>query len=255
MDFFAKLLCQLVAEGRLDPAAPTLVVAGGTHDWQALLAAGFTNVTISNIEHLNGDEFPPYTWARLDAEALALADDSFDQVIEHMGLHHCASPHAALLEMYRVAARTVLAIENRDSLAMRVAERLGIAASYEIEAVRQNQLETGGVRDTPVPNYVYRWTEREVAKTLASADPVHAAAIRYFYNMRFPEPRVKRARGMRRVVLELSRLPFAVLTGIFPRQANVFGFLIDKAARQRQPWLNSACDNLNADWAQAGKNP
>lgn len=87
-----------------------------------------------------------------------MPDGSFDQVIEHMSLHHCAVPHQALAEMMREARRGVLVMENRDSALMRLAVRLGWAAEYELAAVAGNAFQHGGWRNTAVPNFVYRWT-------------------------------------------------------------------------------------------------
>jgi hypothetical protein len=238
MSFYAALLKDLVRRGRLDPAAPTLVVAGDSADRDALHAAGFTAVTISNLDARAGnDGLAPYAWRRLDAEALDLADGAFAQVIEHMGLHHCRSPHRALAEMVRVASGAVLAIENRDSATMRLAGRLGLAGDYELDAVRDGGYAAGGMRNGGTPNHVYRWTEREVAKTVASLEPAYVTPIEYFYDLRFPEQRVARMRGWRRAAAEAARLPLAGLARIAPRQANVFGFLIDKRARRLQPWM------------------
>ena len=61
---------------------------------------------------------------------------------------------------------------------MRVAQRLGVVDEYELTAVADNGLPAGGVRNSPVPNYVYRWTEREVEKTIASAASAAAAPVR-----------------------------------------------------------------------------
>lgn len=238
MSFYAALLQDLVRRGRLDPGAPTLVVAGDAVDREALLAAGFTDVTLSNLDERAGeDALAPYRWRHLDAEALDLADGAFAQAIEHMGLHHCRSPHRALGEMYRVVSSAVLAIENRDSATIRLARRFGLGADYELDAVRDGGYAAGGMRNGGTPNHVYRWTEREVAKTVASLDPAHRVPIDFVYGLRFPEERVARMRGWRRVVAEASRLPLSALAGIAPRQANVFGFLIDKRARRLQPWM------------------
>lgn len=238
MDFYVSTLRNLIAEGKLDPDASTLVIAGGPKDRAALLAAGFTRVTISNLDtRMVGDEFAPYDWAFIDGENLAYPDDAFDQVIEHMGLHHCGSPHRALLEMYRVARKAVLVFENRDSFTMRVAVRAGFVPIYEFDAVRGNGFEYGGFRNTPIPNHVYRWTEREVAKAMASADPAHRVEIRYFYNLRYPVDRVKTFRGIKRMALLAARVPFAIYAALFPKQANEFGVFLDKGARQLQPWM------------------
>jgi hypothetical protein len=46
--------------------------------------------------------------------------------------------------------------------------RLGFSFPYELAAVAAHEYLHGGMRDGPVPNYIYRWTGREVEKTVAS---------------------------------------------------------------------------------------
>ena len=251
MDFYARTLLELIADNRLDPRAPTLVIVGDDCDRDALQAAGFTNVTISNLESMGEGDYSPFGWAHHDGEAIDLPDGSVDQVIEHMGLHHCASPHKALLEMYRVARNAVVAFENRDSLSIRAAIRLGLSHYHELDAVRINGLTHGGLRNGPVPNYVYRWTEREIEKTVLCGDPAHEVPIRFFYDTRFPDARLRRLRGAKRLALEAARFPYALGARLFPRQSNVFGMFIDKAARRRRPWMNLAADGLNEEWANS----
>ena len=99
-------------------------------------AAGFTNVTITNVDDAGDDEaLAPFAWERQDAEALRYPDGSFDVGIVSAGLHHCRSPHRALLELYRVARVAVVALESRDSALMRLAVRLGAVDEYELGAV------------------------------------------------------------------------------------------------------------------------
>jgi ubiquinone/menaquinone biosynthesis C-methylase UbiE len=158
-----------------------LVVCGGEFDRNTLLEEGFASVTISNLdERMRGNEFAPYAWSFQDAEGLTYPDGSFDYCVVHAGLHHCASPHRALLEMYRVARRGVLAFEARDSLLMRAAVRANKVPLYEACAVRSHGFRYGGVRNTCVPNYIYRWTESEVEKTIASYAPHAPHRIRYY---------------------------------------------------------------------------
>ena len=254
MDFYVNLLKALIAQGRLDPAASTLVVAGDAFDRDALLAAGFTDVTVSNLDtRMTGGDLAPFRWARLDAESLALEEGHFDQVIEHMGLHHCASPHLALLEMYRVAHKAVLIVENRDSATIRLAAHLGFAGDYELEAVRDGDFAFGGHRNSAVPNFVYRWTEREIEKTIACADPAYAVPIRYFYGHRFPEDLVRAERGLRRALFEAARLPLFAWSRLFPRQANVFGVLIDKSARTLHGWMEPSGERMRPDRLRAAE--
>jgi hypothetical protein len=255
MDFYPRLLLDCIAAGLLDPAAPTLVVAGDEVDRDALRAGGFTDVTISNLDANGGAAaIAPYRWAALDAEAIALPDNAYAQVIDHMGLHHCASPHRALLEMYRVAARAVLVVENRDSLAMRLAGRIGLVDDFELEAVRDGAREFGGLRNSGVPNHVYRWTEREVRKAIASADPAHEVPIGFVYHLRFPEQRAGEARGLRRLAFAAARPLAAGVARLMPRQANVFAFRVDKGERGLRPGMEPGGARMAAG-AERGSGP
>lgn len=248
MEFYLKTLQALVAKGTLDPDASTLVVAGGQKDRAALLAAGFTNVTISNLDtRMKGYEFAPYAWALTDAEQISFDDNSYHQVIDHMGLHHCGSPHRALLEMYRVASQFVLVFENRDSFTLRLATRLGVVPDYEIDAVVGNDHKFGGFRNTAIPNFIYRWTEREVRKVIATIDPAHKVSIEFFYNLRYPSERINSFRGAKRLVLQCLKLPFTIYAMMLPRQANEFGFCIKKRDRALQPWIDAKSGNLALD--------
>jgi ubiquinone/menaquinone biosynthesis C-methylase UbiE len=206
-----------------------LVVCGGELDRNALLEEDFASVTISNLdERMRGDEFAPYAWSFQDAEGLTYPDGSFDYCVVHAGLHHCASPHRALLEMYRVARRGVLAFEARDSLLMRAAVRANRMPLYEACAVRSHGFRYGGVRNTGVPNYIYRWTETEVEKTIASYAPHAPHCIRYYYGLRIPEERLPfagrpRLRWLSRGAKQLVELS----TRLFQKQGNLFAFYIE----------------------------
>ncbi len=115
-----------------------LVVAGGETDCNVFKGLGFVNVTISNINQGVAnkiDQYAPFKWCYQDAENLSFDENSFDFVIVHAALHHCFSPHRALLNIYRVAKQGVILFEARDNLLMRLAEFLGIAQTYEHMAV------------------------------------------------------------------------------------------------------------------------
>ena len=139
-----------------------LVVGGGPEDLDMLSACGFERIVMSNISDAS---------LALDAEHLTLPDDRYDIVFAHAVLHHCRSPHTAVGEMVRVARRCAVFVEPNDSLALRTLGRLGYSFPYELAAVAYHERARGGMRDGPTPNYIYRWTGREVEKTVASYQP------------------------------------------------------------------------------------
>jgi ubiquinone/menaquinone biosynthesis C-methylase UbiE len=248
--FYRRTLEKLLAQGEIARSMTVLVVAGGTEDRDALLSAGFENVTISNIDDEVADAFAPYAWSRQDAERLDYPDDSFDFAIVSAGLHHCASPHAALLEMYRVARSGLLAIESRDSFLIRLAIRLGVLEEYELTAVYANDLAYGGVRNSPVPNYVYRWTERELEKTIASYAPYARPRVRFFHEFELPSS-VLDFRRSRMLAFALRALAPAAsgLARAFPSQANLFAFAVLKPRLPAElfPWLRQDGDRVLPD--------
>jgi SAM-dependent methyltransferase len=251
--FYARVVHTAEDAGLLDADMRVLVIAGGQYDRETLLSCGYRNVTISNVDIAGsgGTEFAPYSWDCQHAERLTFADASFDAVIVHAGLHHCRSPHAALAEMYRVARRCAIVVEARDSFLTRLAIRLGLTTQYELEAVVGHGYLSGGVENSGLPNFVYRWTEREVDKTVRSLDPSAPPNVQYVYGVRVPLARLAMHRNIllsqaARALSGLVRLGQA----IFPRQGNLFGFIVGKpdANTKYFPWVAPDGTGVNREW-------
>jgi ubiquinone/menaquinone biosynthesis C-methylase UbiE len=250
--FYRRTLERLLADGSIARDMSVLVVAGGAADRAALLDAGFADVTISNVDE-SGDVYAPYAWSRQDAEQLDLPDGSFDLAVVSAGLHHCASPHRALLEMYRVARVGLLGIESRDSLLMRLATRLGAAGDYELEAVAAHGFAAGGVRNSAVPNYVYRWTERELEKTIAANAPYARHRFRYFREFELPETLLEMRRNRAAALAIRAAAPLAAaIARAAPTQGNLFAFAVLKPRlpADLHPWLRLEGEEVvpDADW-------
>lgn len=243
MKFYERVLSSALATERISNRDSVLSVCAGSFDRDIFEAAGFSRVTISNLDSGMGDDISPFRWERLDAEHIPHADGSFDIVAVHAGLHHCFSPHRAFLEMYRVARTAVIVIEARDSLALRLAVSLGLTDDYEIETTNR-----GGAGFTSTPNFVYRWTEREVRKTVAAAAPRYMPDIEFFHGLRLPVARVA-GTGWRQHAVDLVR-PFAVaLQKLFPAQGNEFGWIVWKDRPVTHPWI----DELSVGEAGLGR--
>lgn len=228
--FYLDVMKKLIASKAVSTTDSVLVVCGGPLDEKVMGMAGFTDVTVTNLDDGMSNSFQ-------DAENLTYGNDSFDVVVVHAGLHHCYSPHRALLEMYRVARKCAVSFEARDSLMMRTAVRLGLTEDFECHGVRMSGGDCGGVANGPVPNFMYRWTEREVFKAITSYDPGQVPDIRYFYDLRIPVQRFTQAgnrllRSFALLVEPTSR----VLAALFPKQCNEFAFAVCKT-NQLQPWL------------------
>jgi hypothetical protein len=59
-------------------------------------------------------------------------------------------------------------MEPNDSLAMRLVVRMGFSFPYEIPAVVDHHGKSGGLRDSAIPNFIYRWNSYELFKTVSS---------------------------------------------------------------------------------------
>ncbi|MHC1560546.1 class I SAM-dependent methyltransferase [Actinomycetospora sp. C-140] len=244
---YEDLLRGLVADGVLRPDDTVLVQFAGAFDREVTARIGLTRCTFVNLA-------PDSPSSRLpdavhgDAHAMNLPDGAFDHVIGHAGLHHCSRPHQALHEMFRIARKTVVAVENQDSPLMRAACRLGLAGVYEHDAVRDGGGTTGGVDGTGIPNFVYRWTRHEVRKTVRTFDPAHDVPVDFHAHWLVGPDRaltpgmrsvLGASEGTGRVRAGLAAGLNAGLNGLARHQGNIFGFVVRKDLARPQPWIES----------------
>ena len=177
---------------------------------------------------------------------------SFDAVLVNAGLHHCRSPHRALLEMYRVARRLVVVIEARDSALMKLMVCAGFALEYETPCGPATNFTAGGVRNSPIPNYVYRWTERDVEKTIRTFEPERQPRIEYFYGVELHADYVASFSPLRGKMLRMAQPLARMMELVAPRQGNCFAFAIHKPpiGESLQPWLTLDGEQVvpNRDW-------
>jgi SAM-dependent methyltransferase len=173
---FQKVLQSCVRMEGIDLQSNVLIVGGSCEDADILRKVGFRRMTLTNLQDLADFRLPNMDGTELsvlnaDAEDMQIADGTYDLVLAHEVLHHCHSPHKALLEMLRVSRRHVIILEPNDSFVMRAFVRFRFSFPYELPAVVYNNFQAGGVRNTCVPNYLYRWNAREMYQTTASYIP------------------------------------------------------------------------------------
>jgi SAM-dependent methyltransferase len=231
-DFYARTVEDLLEHGVLARDMRVLVACGGNLDKDVLSTCGFTDVTISNLDpRLDSAQFLPYAWSHQDVEHLTFDDNAFDFAIVHNGLHHCYSPHKALLELYRVARKGVLVFEPCDTALVRLSMRLSFGQRYEVASVSHNGLRAGGVGNSQVPNFIYRWTEREIKKTVLSYAPYGKHRFWFMYAMRVPWNRLLGLKNPVFLVAVIAGMPMLkLLFRLFPKQANGLAFAIEKPA-------------------------
>lgn len=239
--FVTSVLKKLISQDILSLEDSVLCVCADKSEQAVFLGLGFKRVTIANADvRQRGGDYIPYDWSFQDSQQLTFKDRSFDVVFVSDGLHHCRSPHKALVEMVRTARKAVVVFESRDNLLMRVANRFGLSPEYELEAVICNNWIFGGMDNTAVPNYIYRWTEREFSKTVNSFLPHGPNRYHYFYALNLPYEVAKMSgSAMRLLLMNLAR-PFVwLLTLVAPGQCNSFCMVaqLPQLPRDLWPWL------------------
>jgi len=177
-----RVLESVVKESGMSLDEHVLIVGGSADDEQILRQVGFKHIVNSNLptdmERLAGADSSDQQHVALDAEQMDLPADSFDLVFASEVLHHCISPHRAVCEMLRVSRKYVWFMEPNDSLAMNTLVRLRLSFPYELPAVIDHDYRSGGVRDSQIPNFIYRWSRHEAFKTVSSCIPERMFSVR-----------------------------------------------------------------------------
>lgn len=233
-----------------------LILGGSADDEETLRLLGFKNITLSSFDssvahhQSNGPEDSGHL--ALDMEDITIADKKFDLVFVHEALHHCHSPHRALCEMLRISRRHVVFMEPNDSLFVTGLIKFGFSFPFEIPAVIANDFERGGVRDSQIPNFIYRWNAHEVEKVVSSFMPEwNFRVFAYPYWNFNADERELALRTQTRIgkitallgaqnFLQLLKIAQIILNtnSIFRKQGNKF-FCHIEISDQLKPWLIS----------------
>jgi ubiquinone/menaquinone biosynthesis C-methylase UbiE len=238
MSFYEDTIEKLVSSGIVDRSATILTVGAGRTDRDAFLKNDFIDVTITNLEYDRGvSNYEPYRWEFQDIEDLSYGDQTFDWVFVHASLHHCASPHRGLCEMLRVAKHGIGVFESKDSLLSRFSVALGLVPKFEIEPVVLSDGVRGGYRNSEIPNFVYRWTEREVIKTVNSFLPHCKHRFLFYYDYSIPLLRLSMSKSIsKRLLAKIVSKALPILRFLIPGQGNQFAFVVSKEGDLHQ-WL------------------
>ena len=234
--FVHKVLSRLMDDAIVAETHSLLAVCAGPAESTIFSRLGFSQVVLTNIS-IHSPAIGPYFWEAQNAEALKYPDNSFDFAFVCDGLHHCSSPHKALTELYRIARIGVIVFETRDSAIQRLAIRMKLSAEYELEAVVDHFGESGGVNDTEIPNFIYRWTEREFEKTLKAFSPLGEPGLLFFYGLEVPAHSL--GPSWKKVVTRAAGLGMRAITAILPRQRNLMALIALKpnAPERLHRWL------------------
>ena len=202
-----------------------LVLGAGELDQKIFNELKYENVRFTNIE--NSQEKNLHFFNNI--HDIKLNDNSYDYCIAHACIHHSSKPHLAVLELFRVCTKGTLIIEANDSLLSRLACKFGFSEEYELSATQKN-ISRGGVDNTNVPNYVYRWTEREIIKLMKSFRPdiKHKIFFDYSHHIKFTKSKV-------------INLFFDIFFMIFKKQKNLLSIYIEKDEKNLKlnSWIKS----------------
>lgn len=254
-DKFLAVLRSQIGSLHIPLDQKVLIVGGSSDDEDVLRRAGFNQVVNSNLPSDVGrmgdyESSSDSSHCALDVEQMDLPDESFDLVFAHAVLHHCRSPHRALCEMLRVSRRFVVFLEPNDSLVMSLLVRLKFSFPYELPAVIDHNYRSGGVRDSQVPNFIYRWNLSEVCKTVSSYMPERVFSVHAYpyWDFSVSEDALARRRETRIAsitalvgagnfisALQLARAVLNRIT-LLREQGNKFFCCVEKGDALR-PWL------------------
>jgi len=253
MILYKKALNHIINKNKISLTDSILVLAGGPNDFNALKSFGFKNVTITNIApHSKGFDYSPYNYQKADILNLDFEDQSYDWVFISAALHHLYLPHYGLCEMLRISIKGILVIESSDNFLSRLSRKLKLGVDYEIDALLNDG--TGGVNNSHIPNFVYRWTKAEVRKTVNSFLPETKNEFHFLHNQRIPFARIKNEKNTLKKMVLFGLLPLLFfLKYLFPSQSNEFCFIVLKS-KNLHPWLLKTDSGVALNKAYLNKN-
>lgn len=221
----------------LEKKSKILIVGAGLNDHQVFESLGYSNFTLSNY---NGTKIDGINFKQININKINEDDKSFDYVVAHACIHHCSKPHSGILELYRVAKKGVLVIESKDSFLMKIMILFKIAEKYELSAINKEDEfgDFGGVDNTKIPNFVYRWKEREVEKLISSFEPRLKHVIKFDYKFDFENIENKFSQKyIKKIIKFILFFLVKILDLTIKKQSNLFAFFIDKEKSNKQKFF------------------
>jgi SAM-dependent methyltransferase len=194
-----------------------LVVCGGVGGEGTFLARqGFGEVTVSDFSDaalaICQERDPRLRTIRLDAEAVELADGSFDVVLVQDGLHHLTRPTLGLSEMLRVARRAVIVIEPHSGITGRI-----FGTTWEEEE--------------GATNYVFRWNKHLLREVTYSylVNPDVVVCAKRIWDHGGVMARMTSVVKPRRFAVGVARGSYGILNTVARPLGNMFVAVVVKA--------------------------
>jgi ubiquinone/menaquinone biosynthesis C-methylase UbiE len=208
----------------INKKASILLIGASEREQELFKSLQYENFLLSNFKPDSTKNL--YKIIHVDATKIDFKDSSFDYVITHACIHHMRKPHLAILEMYRVSKIGTLIIEGNDSLLMRISAKLKMSEEFEVSSVdKANKL--GGVEESGIPNYIYRWNEREIFKTLSSYEPEIEHKIYFNYENDLENSGTQNHKNNKKIY-SFIKLLIKVFFIFFKKQQNLLSIYIDK---------------------------
>ena len=227
----------------IDIKSNFLLISASLHEVEILRELGYSNFSITYHKDEEKNQFLNYGFRenidlfKADLRNLVFSDKSFDYVITNATIHHVDLPHKAITELYRIAIKGALIIESNDSLTLRLASKAKLAEEFEVSSINEAK-NSGGLLDTAVPNYVYRWTEREILKLLKSFDPKNVNFVDFDYANDLTNLKIK-DNYIKNIFLKFLIIAGKTFFFFFKKQQNCMSIYIDKTkTKKRWPEKN-----------------
>lgn len=195
-----------------------IVFGGGQMENEILTKNNYKNITFLNIgeQDLKGVN---YKIILSPMQNTNLNDKVYDYALVNASIHHSSRPHDCILEMYRIAKKGLLIIEGNDSFLIKVACKFGYSEEFERSAIKNN---SGGVDNTNIPNFIYRWTEREIYKLICSFKPNINHKIFFEY-----ENDITNIFKNNNLFKYLINIVLKIYFKLFKKQQNLLGIYVD----------------------------
>jgi len=221
-EFYQNQILKFLNKGK------SILVLGASSDEASLFhKLQFKRVILSNIDlaQLKGAEKYKFKKIKIDFRNLfKIKNNSYDYVVVHASIHHTSKPHNVLLEMYRIAKYGILIIESNDSFVMRLSVKLNFSEDFEKSALNTC---VKGVDGSNIPNYVYRWTEREIKKLFYSYQPDKKINIIFNYQDNIFNEGLSN-NSIKKIIITFSYFFLKIIFFLFPKQKNLMSIYIDK---------------------------
>lgn len=226
-NFYKKNLNDLISKEK-----KLLVVSPNEYEIKIYIEQGYSNIVFGEfneeqLKYLQNKyrEIKNIKFAKVDLLKINFDDQTFDYAITQATLHHLNNPHQGLLELYRVSKFGTFIIEGNDNLILKLASKLSFSEEFEFSSVKDGK---GGLMETGIANYVFRWTEREVTKSLNAYKPNIVHKIKFKYGLDIFNQALEKRKIIRILKYLLSTIVYFMFL-INPKYGNLFLIYIDKA--------------------------